>query len=215
MKLKLCFLAALCCFAFQANSQSVSLNTDGSVADTSAMLDIKSVAKGLLIPRMTKTQRNNIYQPATGLLIYQSGPDSSGFHYYSGTEWIWLASLNASGVLSVGTSLSINGGSSGTPVSLSSFKSYLGLSPTGGNDYYELPDPATCPGRIYYIRNNNNPGADYAYIRSAGAGLMCSGSGGCLGAGGYFTITTGSPNPTPKTIMAISDGVNWTIGSLN
>ena len=42
-----------------AYSQSFSINTDQSLADTSAILDVKSSAKGMLIPRMTKTTKHN------------------------------------------------------------------------------------------------------------------------------------------------------------
>lgn len=48
----------------------VSVNTDGSVADSSAMLDVKSTTKGVLIPRMTFVQRNAIVNPAEGLIVY-------------------------------------------------------------------------------------------------------------------------------------------------
>jgi hypothetical protein len=51
----------------------------------SAILDIKSVTKGLLIPRMTTTQRNAISSPATGLMVYDT---SLGFIYvYKGGAW--------------------------------------------------------------------------------------------------------------------------------
>ncbi len=73
-----------------ANAQSFSINTDGSSADGSAMLDIKSSTKGLLIPRLTKTEKNNVAAPATGLLIYQTGPDSVGFYFYQSNQWNWL-----------------------------------------------------------------------------------------------------------------------------
>lgn len=43
-----------------ATAQSVGINTDGSTADPSAMLEIKSTTKGLLPPRMTFAQRNLI-----------------------------------------------------------------------------------------------------------------------------------------------------------
>jgi len=36
------------------------MNTTGAAADTSAMLDISSTAKGILIPRMTQAQRDAI-----------------------------------------------------------------------------------------------------------------------------------------------------------
>ena len=48
-------------------SQNVAINADGSAPDGSAMLDIKSTTKGLLIPRMTTVQRTAIPAPAIGL----------------------------------------------------------------------------------------------------------------------------------------------------
>jgi hypothetical protein len=78
-------------------AQSVSINTDGSVANSSAILDIKSTDKGLLIPRMNKTEKNAIALPAAGLLIYQNAPDSIGFHYYDGSNWLWLEALANAG----------------------------------------------------------------------------------------------------------------------
>lgn len=78
-------------------AQSVSINTDGSVANSSALLDVKSTTKGLLIPRMSKTEKNAITSPATGLLIYQNAPDSIGFHYHDGSNWLWLEALANAG----------------------------------------------------------------------------------------------------------------------
>lgn len=76
--------------AFNAQSQNIAINESGNQPDTSAMLDISSTSRGFLMPRMTKTQRNAIALPATGLLVFQTGPDSTGFHYYNGTQWLWL-----------------------------------------------------------------------------------------------------------------------------
>ncbi len=76
---------------FSAQSQNIAINESGNQPDTSAMLDISSTTKGFLTPRMTKAQRNAIALPATGLIIFQTGPDSAGFHYYNGTQWSWLA----------------------------------------------------------------------------------------------------------------------------
>ena len=74
-------------------AQSVSINTDGSSPDASAMLDIKSTGKGLLMPRMTQAQRAAIVSPATGLVIYQTD-GTPGYYYNSGTPgspgWIQL-----------------------------------------------------------------------------------------------------------------------------
>jgi len=49
------------CFSLStAFAQGTSMNTTGAAADTSAMLDISSTAKGILIPRMTQAQRDAI-----------------------------------------------------------------------------------------------------------------------------------------------------------
>jgi hypothetical protein len=73
------------CFLSNSIAQGVSVNTDASVPDASAIMDIKSINKGVLIPRMTLLQRDAISNPATGLMIFQtdSGP---GFYYNAGTS---------------------------------------------------------------------------------------------------------------------------------
>ena len=81
------FLILLCsfCVAMATNAQSVSVNTDGSTADASSILDVKSTTKGMLVPRMTTVQRTGIVSPANGLLVYDTNVKS--FWYYNGTVW--------------------------------------------------------------------------------------------------------------------------------
>ncbi len=67
----------------------VAITTDGSEPDASAMLDVKSTDKGLLIPRMTVSQRGSISSPATGLLVYQTD-GTEGFYFYDGSSWLCL-----------------------------------------------------------------------------------------------------------------------------
>ena len=59
-----------------------------------SILDVVSTSKGILIPRMTKNQRNNNIPvtPLTpeGLLIYQTD-NTPGFYYYAGTSGGWKA----------------------------------------------------------------------------------------------------------------------------
>ncbi|MFM6926286.1 MAG: hypothetical protein ACKOU7_12345, partial [Ferruginibacter sp.] len=57
-------------FIVKTDAQSVAINTDGSTAAASALLDIKSTGKGVLVPRMSKAQKNAIASPATGLLVF-------------------------------------------------------------------------------------------------------------------------------------------------
>lgn len=70
---------------FSVLSAQVGINTDGSNPDASAILDVKSTDKGVLIPRMTLTQRDNILSPASGLMIYNN--DSNQFNYFDGSVW--------------------------------------------------------------------------------------------------------------------------------
>ena len=63
----------------------VSINTDDSEPDSSAMLDVKSTDKGILIPRLTSEQRTNISHPADGLLVYDS--ETRSFWYFEDSTW--------------------------------------------------------------------------------------------------------------------------------
>ena len=53
--------------------------------DASAKLEIAATNKGLLIPRMTLTQKGNITSPANGLLVYQTD-GVNGFYVNTGTS---------------------------------------------------------------------------------------------------------------------------------
>ncbi len=78
-------------FFFLLNSTiqaQVAISTDNSSPDASAMLDVKSSDKGILIPRMATTQRTNVTSPATGLLVYDNTTNS--FWYHNGTDWVEL-----------------------------------------------------------------------------------------------------------------------------
>ena len=60
-------------FAIQLSAQSVSVNNNGSAPHASAMLDVSSTTKGILIPRMTTAQRTAIINPAAGLQVFEIG----------------------------------------------------------------------------------------------------------------------------------------------
>jgi hypothetical protein len=51
----------------------------------SAILEARSTTKGLLIPRMTLTQRNAIASPAAGLQVYNT--DQKRVNFYDGAAW--------------------------------------------------------------------------------------------------------------------------------
>jgi hypothetical protein len=92
MKKFFLFWLMACCINLLVFSQNVAINSTGSSPDASAMLDVQSTSKGLLIPKMTLAQRNAITNPATGLFIFQID-GTPGFYYNSGTPAapLWIA----------------------------------------------------------------------------------------------------------------------------
>jgi hypothetical protein len=75
------------------DGNGVGINNTSTVANSSAILDMTSTTKGVLVPRMTTTQRNAIPSPATGLLVYDT--NISAFMFYNGSAW---SNINGNGV---------------------------------------------------------------------------------------------------------------------
>jgi len=64
-------LNILCCsllFSFALQAQP-GLNTGTSLSDASVVSEVKSSTKELIVPKMTITQRNAIFNPAAGLRV--------------------------------------------------------------------------------------------------------------------------------------------------
>ncbi len=80
-------ILAFAMFSVTAMAQ-VAINTDSSLPDNSAMLDVKSSDKGMLVPRLSTLQRDAIASPATGLLIFNLS--TLTFDYYSGKAWVHM-----------------------------------------------------------------------------------------------------------------------------
>jgi len=77
--------------------------------DPSAILEIVSNTTGILIPRLTTSQRNAIGSPATGLLIYNTITNS--FDYYDGTSWQTIITATSTvpfNLIASGTNTSAN-----------------------------------------------------------------------------------------------------------
>ena len=70
-KISLVFLVTIFAVAFSF-AQNVAINADGTLPNSSAILDVSSTTKGFLPPRMTLDQRNLIILPANGIIIYQT-----------------------------------------------------------------------------------------------------------------------------------------------
>jgi hypothetical protein len=86
---KIFLLGCIMMFLNLSFKAQVAINSDSSNPDSSAMLDVKSSNKGMLVPRMTTNQRTSINGPAVGLLVYDT--DAKSFWFF-GTTWQDLSS---------------------------------------------------------------------------------------------------------------------------
>ena len=96
-------------------AQSVIISVDASLPDASAMLEVKSTSKGLLIPRIALTGTNDVVtisSPAVSLILYNTATAGGGstavtpgFYYWNGTAWDRLA--NGSVISGSGTANNI------------------------------------------------------------------------------------------------------------
>lgn len=95
--IRIAMVFTIICFAIAVNAQSVAINTTGNAADNSAMLDISSLNKGFLAPRMTTTQRTTIASPANGLLVFDTDTRSFWFYSSMAANWVQLSTGGGGG----------------------------------------------------------------------------------------------------------------------
>ena len=208
MKKFLLLLKSVFLFGMGYTQQGVAINTDGSIPDNSAILDIKSNAKGLLIPRLTALQKTAIVNPAMGLLIYQSDA-TAGFYYFNGSSWMPLTSAAQGALSGWGTT-----GNSGTDSTVS----FIGTSDnqplTGkvnGELVFRLSQnmPVTLVGYQAGKINSGKYNTFYGYQ----AGLSNTTGDGNL----FLGHVAGYANTTGRQNIFIGpyNGINNTTGSYN
>ena len=133
-------------FAFSQNGVSINA-TVGTPADNSAMLDVVSTSKGMLIPRMTEAQKLAIVSPATGLLIYQTN-NTSGFWYFNGVVWVQaIGTTGTTGPAGVAGATGVNGATGRTGTGTTGATGPTGSSGANG---------ATGPTGIMVIREQQD-----------------------------------------------------------
>ncbi|TGE14471.1 hypothetical protein [Hymenobacter elongatus] len=107
LRFRLLAVAALATSSASVYAQTGSVGIGIETPNASAVLDLTSTAKGLLIPRMTQAQRNLISTPAEGLLVYQTD-NTPGIYQRTATAWVRLVADNL-GDHTATTNLNLNG----------------------------------------------------------------------------------------------------------
>ncbi|MHB8392207.1 MAG: hypothetical protein ACYDBH_21960, partial [Acidobacteriaceae bacterium] len=171
----------LCCLNARAQS-NVGIGTTSP--DASALLDLTSTSRGLLVPRMTESQKYAIASPATGLVVYQTTTQDTGtyagqvptFWYYNGGRWVpflsngWLLYGNS------GTNAATN---------------FIG--PTDSTDWVirtdNTPRVRVYAGGSVGLLNNNNSAEEFRFYEPSGSGSYYS----------SFRADSGMPNSVTYT----------------
>jgi hypothetical protein len=111
-----------------------------TVPDNSAILDISSNDKGILIPRLNNSQKSNITSPSNGLLIFNT--DLSCFEYNNGSKTSpnWQPMLTVNNIVSsdVGNNIS-TGSDGGTYLSSTQHFGKLTINSTGNINITDIP----------------------------------------------------------------------------
>lgn len=136
----------------------VGINDDNSNPDSSAMLDVQSTKRGMLIPRMSTAQRNLITSPATGLLVFDINDNS--FWFYNGSAWTKIGGVTVDATLT-------GAGTAASPLGLAqNSASNLDILTWNGNSWAPAPGLWFPNGsNIAYTTRNvgiglNNPGRE-------------------------------------------------------
>jgi len=82
------FILFIVVLSYISGYGQVGINTDNSDPDGSAILDLKSTDKGLLIPRLTSIQLYEIQNPAISLMVFNL--DSNDIYIFDGTYWLGM-----------------------------------------------------------------------------------------------------------------------------
>ena len=178
--------------------------------NSSAILDISSLNKGLLIPRMTDSQKNAISSPAQGLLIFQTN-GTVGFYSYDGTNWLHLIDGSSQGLyfgpgtgngdnnLAVGTSMGSGTGIGNTAIGSRALENYSGVNFDYNTavGYLSLKEVTTGQQNTALGAYSMDDLTSGNMNTAIGAEVLINSTGDgntALGRGAGWTLTTGSYN---------------------
>jgi hypothetical protein len=186
--LSLLFIVEMISVNKLAAQTGVAINTDGSVADGSAMLDVKATNKGVLIPRIALT--SSVTTPVIGLLVYQTG-GTAGFYYYNGAAWIFIQNSGNANVTLQGNAF--NGASQ-----LVQMTAATKLPAVDGSLLTNLNASALASGTVPTARLGSGTASSSTFLKGDNTWAAASGGGGGCN---YFS---NMPNSVTATVIFYS-----------
>jgi len=127
VRIFLIFTSSLFILGNSLHAQSVGISdTSDFTPDTTALLEMRSIQRGFLMPRMTRAQRVAIVSPVHGLMVVQTNDtlgEPSGIWYYNSNDTQWhnifttstsvlfsdiTTATNITATMTVGTGAQIN-----------------------------------------------------------------------------------------------------------
>ncbi len=186
------------------NYTAGSVNIGTTTSDASALLNVSSSSKGVLIPQVELTNSTTaapVSSPTTSLLVYNTrttGDVSAGFYYWTGTAWTRLANGNVS-VSGWGTT-----GNSGTTSA-----NYVGTSDAKPL-YFRTNTASSGTTNRMQIESSGNVGIGLNSSTTASYKLQVGASSNPLFLSGVQNGTTAT-----DSVLTIASGVVRKLGPLN
>lgn len=185
--LLLCMLGAFCCANAQTIIKDWKAADPRTLSDSSALMEMVSSGRGMLVPKLTTAQRNAISNPKDGLMIFNI--DEGCFDYYQLSTASWITSCG-----SVQSIITITTTQCNAITANGTYAQGVALTPA---NYLAVPVTVTTAG-TYTISGTTANG----YFFSAG---------GTLPSAGNFTINvpgTGTPSASgTDNVTLILNGV--------
>ncbi len=161
----------------------------------SALLDLTSTSRGLLIPRMTTNERTAIASPAKGLLVFDNSTNS--FWFYNGTVW---TNFSTSASLTLPLQQTVNSGANALDITNSGIGGAIRGVSNAGNGIGVYGESLSGNG----IKGFSSDAGSAAVFGSsvAGTGVYASSfNGNALEVNGRLKISGGNTNPSNGAVL--------------
>ncbi|HBX51326.1 MAG TPA: hypothetical protein DEH02_09705 [Bacteroidales bacterium] len=176
-------------------AQGVGININGNPADSSAGLDVNFTNKGLLVPRMSTSERNAINNPVNSLLIFNTTTQCFEAYYTSGSDAIWatvacigcllpgyFSAFAANNIAATGFSAnwSIAAGATGYFIDVSTDSIFSGFVAgynnldVGNINTFNVSNSITCDTTYYYRVRAYNPCGTSANSTTISVTTVCT-----------------------------------------